>query len=247
MGKLQPDAPIVIAETGRKCRMSLVARDNQNRFWGLTARHVLAGLDVARIRTPEGRLIGRYSARDDLPVFASTRAEGHIARFALEASAIDPDRIATGVTWPRAPIDEETVLGTAVVTSAPSAAPIGIVVAIDSVAPLASPEGQVFVEGSTIVELEDQSLLRPGLAGMLLTSPAGEAVGVAFAASRERGGATIVASPLVRFLDAHELRLWAPSGAHWSDLPRRTRNFVEEIEAQGLPDLGAPPRSGAAA
>lgn len=245
MVMLQPDAQMIVAETGRKCRIGLIARDGENGFWGLTARHVFAGLDGSRVKGPDGTTLGAYSNVDNASVFAPDHASSQIARFRLLDSAISPDRIAAGVTWPRSVIDEHSALGSRIVANDPSGSVIGTIVAIDSSAPVGFADGdQLTMAGATVVRLEDQSLLRPGLAGMLLVAQSGEAVGIAFAARREDHSVTMIASPLTAYLETTGLRLWAPSGAHWSDLSRRARDFLREVTNQGGPDLGEAPVRG---
>jgi hypothetical protein len=244
MSRLQPDAEIIVAETGRKCRVGLIVRDDAGRYWGLTARHVFEGLHEARLKTPDGATIGAYSSKQGASPFETNKAAGQISRFALESSAVAPDRIAAGVTWPRSAIEEAFALGTSLIPTDPSGAVRGTVVAIDSIAQIGAGESSIMIEGATIIELDDSSLLRPGLAGTLFISDIGEAVAIGFAAGGEPNRATIIGSPLPAYLEELKLRLWAPSGAHWSDLPRRARAFLGAVKDDLGPDLGPPPVDG---
>lgn len=241
--KLQPDAPLAIADTDRKCRVGLIARDASNRPWGLTARHVFHGCRQARLRHVRGETVGHYREEDNDLGFAPEEAAGQIARFEIDRRALSPEKIGVGVTWPRYLIEEGRVLGATIVSTDPTARMIGTVVEVEGLADIEFAEGhEIRMIGAIVVVLDDRSLLKPGHAGMLLLSDDGEAVGLGLAAQASDDEIAVIASPLRAYLERAGLRPWAPSGAHWSDLSHRAESFLKDVESERWPDLGYPPK-----
>ena len=244
MAFLQPDAHLIVAETGRKCRLGLIARDAANRFWGLTARHVMEEYESTTIKDLAGNAIGAFREAENRFGFSPGHALGQIVCFELERAAIAPDRVNYGVTWPRYAIEDSALLGATIVSVAAADREIGTVVEVDSLADIEFSDGRsLLIEGVIIVALDDAALVRSGQAGTLLLSEAGEAVGLGIATQCDDDTVEMIASPLGPFLARSGLRLWAPSGAHWTDLPHRARHFLNEVLADKGPDLGPPPRT----
>ena len=241
--KLQPDAALAIAETDRRCRVGLITRDADNRFWGLTARHVFNGHKQARLKHLRGETVGYYREEENGFGFGPDEAAGQIARFELSRAALHPDKISAGVTWPRYLVEDGCMLGTTVVSTDLKARMIGTVVEVEGLADIEFAQGhEIRMTGAIVVVLDDRSLLQQGHAGTLLLSDEGEAVGIGIAAQESDDEVAIIGSPLGDYLERAGLRPWAPSGAHWSDLSHRAESFLKEVEAERWPDLGYPPR-----
>jgi len=242
---VHPDAELVRADTGFIFRLGLIAQDRIGNMWGLTARHVFEGTDKAEILTPSGEAFGTYYADDNQPIPGASDPTNQIVRFPIADDLIRPDQIRYDVIWPREPAERGQLLGMAVISTESKDRPIGTIVEVGSLARVELQRGKEpsILSGVIVLCLEDNSLVRTGLAGTLVLLETAEAVGLGIAMQSSDHNFEIVVCPVDQYLKHFDLHLWAPPGAHWTDLPQRVALFLRNARSDPGPDLGRRPEA----
>lgn len=240
---IHPDSKLLICENERPCRLGLIARDADNRYWGLTARHVFENQTRARLVLPDGSPVGDFYLEDNEFKIDKNDALKQVARFRIHQPALDADKVHFGVTWPRSSVEEAQILGAKIVSIESRNRIIGIITEANSVARVKFRNTDVYAEMHSAVKLtlQDRTLVRPGMAGTLLLSDVGEALAFGIAVQENETGFHVIGAPIRPYLKLSELRPWAPFGAHWSDLVHRADSFLQQARADEGPDLGGAP------
>lgn len=245
---LYPDAKLVISETDLRCRLGLVVRDENSDLWGLTARYLFGGRNHAEIKDGDGKIVGRYDRSENEGLFAPDDIAWQIARFRLEAGAIDPERIGYTRIWPREVAEEGSLLRLEIASIVTLERSVGTIVEVGCrVEMIFDDAAPVIANNAILLSLRDPTILAPGQAGTLLMSSNAEAVGLGIAvqsAEYSSSGSTdteVIAAPLAPYLAKVGLKPWAPAGAHWTDLERRAESFFNQIRGEGVLDLGPVP------
>jgi hypothetical protein len=230
-----PDAELRIKEADRSFRLGLLVRDADGGIWGLTARHTFPNHAV-EITLASGEAFTVFDPAQNEPWTPDSDITYQIVRFVVPIGLLNPANLKSSVVWPRDAMEPSRLLGARVVSLASQERIIGTIVETNGLARVrfAADKDASPITGGAILSLDDERLLRPGMAGSLVISEACEAIGLAIARQRTEIGVEIVVSPVAPYLERNKLTLWAPPGAHWSDLRQRVTMF-ERAATRSLP------------
>lgn len=240
---INPDANLLVAEAKRACRLALVVRDEENRKWGLTARHVFGDLEKAPVYSGAGSKIGEWRSEDNEHGFTDLDVKRQITRFRFQDHAVSPKSVGVNVTWPRYAKGDGALMGTRIVSISSRERVIGDVTGVNQFSRFIFRERKEEwqVTGAIAIRLVDDNMVEPGSGGTLLLSELGEAVAMGVALQRVGEETFVIGAPIAEYLEETGLTFWAPYGAQWSDLEYRTKSFLEEVSRDKGPDLGPVP------
>lgn len=235
---LNPGTALRLKSTNRQFRLGFLVR-RKSEIFGVSVRHIFepAGFDI--ILDSNGEKVSTFNIDNQFREDSARR----LAIFSVRQRHLEPENLNFAGVWPRTAADPGRCLGARIWSTTDEFSSGGEVIEVDSVVRVSfSSERHEVVRGLLLAHFEDDSILQMGFAGTPFVNESGEAVGLALAGISRPTGAHILLSPIHDFLGESDFQLWAPPGAHWSDIDRKLQRFANIASSSMGPDLGPPPR-----
>jgi len=224
-----PDMDLVWRSNSRKFRLSAVVRDLTGDKFGLFARHTLADVNAKDVCTRNGYDFLEYNPEMRGDFGAESDLSQQLYKMKMHDQFFQPNNILYDTIWPRNYVEGYSLLGKKVFLAHPTFEQIGRVTMTHAVVSLPDSEGKRKQEytGAIVVTLSDPSAIRAGMVGAQILTSSGELVGFSIARRKDTSSDDLIVCSANKALRLRGMTLWAPPGAHWTDLKYRIQGFKD--------------------